>query len=163
MGFLNNFIKNAISEGIGKGISSAVGKATESIVTPKAENLANKTAEQLDTVADAIEKNQADLEAAVEQTEEDHSVEGFNDDFDLFPKWDYTVIEDLYKNSEDEYDSIILTASLSDDLIEKYQSKLKANGFSGDWQLMSKEMGGKKYTVDFTFVSDSQIQYIITK
>lgn len=162
MGLFGNLIKNAINEGISKGISDAVEKATESIVAPKAENLANKTAEHLDTVADAIEKNQADLQAAVENAE-DHSVEGFNGDFDLFPKWDYTIIEDLSKDIGDDYESILLTASMSDHLVQQYQSKLSANGFSGDWQIMSKEIAGKRFIVDFSFVPDSQIQYLIQK
>jgi len=52
---------------------------------------------------------------------------------------------------------------LTDDLIEKYQDALKQNGFTGDWQIMSKTVEGKEYKVDFTFVSDAYINYYIFK
>ena len=54
-----------------------------------------------------------------------------------------------------------MTVPLTDDLVRQYQSKLSANGFLGDWQIMSKEIAGKRFIVDFTFVPDSQIQYLI--
>ena len=44
MGFLDRAIKNGISKGIGE----AVGKAVENVVTPRATEWANKTAEQFD-------------------------------------------------------------------------------------------------------------------
>lgn len=144
MGFFSNLIKSAISEGIRKGVSEAVEEKAESVLAPKAEELT----EQLNAAAEDVKECAA---------------EGFDADFAPFPKWDATAIEDLSEDSGDDYKSISVTAKLTDDLIGAYQSKLAANGFSGDWQLMSKEIAGKKYTVDFSFVSDSQIQYLIRK
>lgn len=111
----------------------------------------------------AVGKNQADLQTAVEAAEGNAPAVSLGGDFDLFPKWTYSSIEDTSKDAGDDYESIIVTAPLTDDTVAQYQSKLSANGFSGDTQLMSKAMSGKRFIVDFSFVPDSQIQYMIQK
>ncbi len=54
MGFLKNIIRDAVDEGISKGIRDAVSNATEKIITPKAEEYANKLAESLKGAADEV-------------------------------------------------------------------------------------------------------------
>lgn len=64
MSFLKNLIRNAVSEGIGKGIRDAVSSAAEKIVAPKAEEYANKVADSLDNAAEEMNA------AAAQSTEE---------------------------------------------------------------------------------------------
>ena len=56
MSFLKNLIRNAVSDGIGKGIRDAVSSAAEKIVAPKAEEYANKVADSLDNAAEEIKR-----------------------------------------------------------------------------------------------------------
>ena len=54
MGLLKNAMKNGISDGISKGLNNAVGKAVEKAVMPKAEQWANRTADQIDQATQSM-------------------------------------------------------------------------------------------------------------
>ncbi len=62
MGFLERAIRRGISEGVGKAVGNAIGKAIE----PKATELANKTAEQLDIAAKNTNRESAGMSSGLE-------------------------------------------------------------------------------------------------
>lgn len=64
MSFLKNIIRNGIRDGVSKGIRDAVGGAVEKAVAPAAEKWANKTAENLNTAAGAVEANTKEVNGA---------------------------------------------------------------------------------------------------
>lgn len=64
MGLLKNIVSTAVNDGIRKGVSNAVGKAIESAIKPAADNLANKTAQAVNSAADEVNKGLAETKAA---------------------------------------------------------------------------------------------------
>jgi len=168
MGLFGKLLKDTVGEGISKGIGEAVSKA----FSPAAEIIAEKTAEHLNTASDALdnsqgEKNNGGLADAVKRFEESAQNYAGNAIYDSvlrnFPKWTFSQITDCTTEDEDEYISVLVTADLTDELVEQYQSLLSSNGFGGDWQIKRKIISGKEHCVDFTFVTDSEIRYIIFK
>ena len=71
MGLLDNLIKRGVSEGISKGIRDAVSGAVEKAVNPVAQQWANKTADDLNTAAKAVESSANEVRAAAEDLYED--------------------------------------------------------------------------------------------
>lgn len=163
MGLLGNLFKNAIDDGISKGIGDAIGKATEKAVKPAAENFANKAANHINTSAEAIEKSQIELNEAIKEMDNanfDDDCE-YSDVLNKFPRWTFSAIENIYGDREEDYSSATICVSLSDDMIEAYQKILAANGFNGDFQIQKKIVDGKECIVDFSFVMDSEIKFLI--
>lgn len=171
MGFLKNIISNAIGEGISQGISKAVSSAAEKAIKPAAEKWAGETAKGINSAAEAME--QYNQETGADAAGEAPSIEEafgnlaaasiYGTVLANFPKWTYTPIEEVSSSEEDEYVCVMVGMKLTDDLIEKYQEELKGAGFTGDWQIMGKTIGGKAHKVDFTFVSDGYFNYYIFK
>lgn len=171
MGFLKNIIGNAIDEGISKGISNALSSSVEKVIKPATDKWANETAKSINTAAETMEQYNREVESnkTGEAVNLDDAMKNlasasiYNTILANFPKWTYTPIEEVNTSEEDDYICIMVGMELTDDLIEKYQDALKQNGFTGDWQIMSKTVEGKEYKVDFTFVSDAYINYYIFK
>lgn len=75
--------------------------------------------------------------------------------------WTFSPIEDIRGDRGEDYVTATITATLSDDTVEAYQKILAANGFTGDFQIQKKIVDGKEYIVDFSFVMDSEIAFLI--
>lgn len=171
MGFLSNLISKAIGDGISKGVSNAVSSSAEKAIKPATEKWAEETAKSINSAAESVEQYNKEVEANA--TGEAVKLEGALNNLAAasiyetvlvnFPKWTYTAIEEVNTEEEDEYVYVMVGMKLTDDLIEKYQNELKQNGFTGDWQIMEKQIGGKVHKIDFTFVSDAYINYYIFK
>lgn len=169
MGLFKNIISNAISEGISKGISNAVSSSAEKAIKPVTERPANETAGSINSAAETMKQYSRETEAdkSGESVNTDDAVnnQGAADIFSTvladFPKWTYTAVKEVSTSEEDEYLCVMVAMKLTDDFIEEYQEVLSNNGFTGNWQIMEKQINGKTHKIDFTFVSDEYINYYI--
>lgn len=165
MGFLKNLLRNAVEDGISRGIRDAVSNSVEKAVAPKAEKFANDTAEQFSEASQTLEenKNQIDNSTNDELAESLAADVVFTSALQNFPKWTLSPIHDMNGSEEDDFVSVTINVDVQDNLVEKYQTELRFADFSGDFQLMKKTVNGKEHIVDFSFVPDSEIRYIIYK
>lgn len=162
MGFLKGLLNDAIGDGVKKAVSGAVESAVGKVVAPAAENLANAAAKNINDSANAMsEVNASAYEAAKTCAQcADAAIP-------CFPVWDYSPLVDSDSEETDEY--VVIRnryKTVDENTVDAYVKKLEANGFHGDFQIQRKTIGGKEYTVDFTFVfegDDCEIDYYIAK
>jgi len=153
MGLLKNLLKNTIGNGIAEGIQNAVSKATEKVLAPEAEKLANQAAEQLGAASGTITET-------VHQVTDNAIFEG---PLKHFPRWSYSPVKDLSDDEGDDFVAFLVTVDLTDETVEAYTKALADNGFAGDFQIRKKVVDGVTYIVDFSFVPDGQLHYVIQK
>lgn len=116
-------------------------------------------AKEMETVVDKYEKDEAFREKKEAELIADTALKNF-------PKWTYGEIVSSATDETDEYVAIHLYVKGSEETVEKYRADLAAEGFTGDWQIQKKVIGGKEHAVDFTFFFDDEnndIHYVINK
>lgn len=164
MSFFGRMIKDAIGDGISKAVSATVENAVQKAVKPAAENLANSAAQSINNSAAALNEANKEMDEAFRDKKEAELIA--DTALKNFPKWTYGEIVSSATDETDEYVAIHLYVKGSEETVEKYRADLAADGFTGDWQIQRKVIGGKEHAVDFTFFFDDEnndIHYVINK
>ncbi len=158
MGFFKDILNSTIGDSISKSISKAMNSSSGDDSVSVNEIGTDAASEDKGSVNGASEAV-VNFDTACDL----NSDAVFNTVLANYPRWNYSAVENVSTSDEGDYIQVLLTMRLDDDIIEKYQKALKENGFTGDWQIMKKNIGGKEHYVDFSFVQDGNINYLIYK
>ncbi len=150
MGFLDRLLKRKINE--------TIDRAVENVL--KTESEREEQDEVKTTEAKAAQTDYAEVQNC---DGTDESKKYMCNGFEKFPAWKFSPVFECSTNESDEFKAVIITVDLTDDLVDRYMDVLAGEGFSGDFQLQKKIIDGMDYIVDFSFVPEKQIQYLIRK